>query len=140
DPQVTEMQRLHLAVARHQVNECLGTVVSEWLPEKLEVTFGPPAAVLNQVMHEQRPGLVVLGGKHHSTLERWLGGSTSLHVVRSSEVPVLVTAGQPTAIRRILVAADLSPAAGPTVALAERYARLLGAQLRLLTVFEPLPD
>ena len=26
------------------------------------------------------------------------------------------------------------------MALAERYARLLGAQLRLLTVFEPLPD
>ena len=140
DPQVTEMQRLHLAVARHQVNECLGTVVSERLPEKLEVTFGPPAAVLNQVMHEQRPGLVVLGGKHHSTLERWLGGSTSLHVVRSAEVPVLITAGNPTAFRRVLVAADLSAASGPTIGLAERFARLVGAQLRVLTVFEPLPD
>jgi len=55
-------------------------------------------------------------------------------------VPVLVTAGHPAAIRRILVAAALAQAARPTVELAERYARLLGPQLRLLTVFEPLPD
>jgi nucleotide-binding universal stress UspA family protein len=91
-------------------------------------------------MRDQRPGLVVLGGKHHSTLERWLGGSTSLHVVRTADVPVLITAGAPTKFRRVLVAADLSMAAGPTVGLAERFAKLVGAQLRVLTVFEPLPD
>jgi nucleotide-binding universal stress UspA family protein len=91
-------------------------------------------------MRERRPGLVVLGGKHHSTLERWLGGSTSLHVVRSAEVPVLITAGAPEVFRRVLVAVDLSQAAGPTIGLAERFARLVGAELRVLTVFEPLPS
>jgi nucleotide-binding universal stress UspA family protein len=40
----------------------------------------------------------------------------------------------------VLVAADLSAAAGPTIGVAERFARLVGAQLRVLTVFEPLPD
>jgi nucleotide-binding universal stress UspA family protein len=60
--------------------------------------------------------------------------------VRTTEVPVLVTTGSPaTAIRRVLVAADLSAAARPTVDLAERFARLVGAQLRVLSVFEPLP-
>src|SRR5205807_8898065 len=98
------------------------------------------AVMLQEVTRALRAGLLVLGGKHHSALERWLGGSTSLHVVRTSEVPVLITAGQPVALRRILVAADLSPAAGPTVALAERLARLVGAELRVLTVFEPLPN
>src|SRR5438034_748479 len=88
----------------------------------------------------REPGLLVLGGKHHTALERWLGGSTSLHVVRTSEVPVLITAGAPSAPQRVLVAADLSKAAGPTVALAERFARLVGAQLRVITVFEPLPN
>jgi nucleotide-binding universal stress UspA family protein len=83
---------------------------------------------------------MVLGGKHHSALERWLGGSTSLHMVRAAEVPVLITAGAPAAFRRVLVAADLSKAAGPTLGLAERFARLVGAELRVLTVFEPLPD
>jgi nucleotide-binding universal stress UspA family protein len=83
---------------------------------------------------------MVLGGKHHSALERWLGGSTSLHMVRAAEVPVLITAGAPAAFRRVLVAADLSKAAGPTLGLAERFARLVGAELRVLTVFEPLPE
>jgi len=140
DPQVAEMQQLQLAVAREKINNTLKNAVSARVLEHASVRFGPPSVVLQDVARECKPGLIVLGGKHHSALERWLGGSTSLHVVRTSEVRVLVTAGQPTAIRRILVAADLSPAAGPTVALAERYARLLGAQLRLLTVFEPLPD
>jgi nucleotide-binding universal stress UspA family protein len=140
DPQVAEMQKLQLAVARETINQALRNAVSDRVLEHLNVLFGPAAVVLQSVTHERRPGLVVLGGKHHSTLERWLGGSTSLHVVRTSEVPVLITAGKPAALRRILVAADLSGAAGPTVRLAERFARLVGAQLRVLTVFEPLPD
>jgi nucleotide-binding universal stress UspA family protein len=140
DPRVAKMQRLQLAVARHQVNEALGTVVSDRLREHLDIVFGPPAVAMLRAMREQRPGLVVLGGKRHSTLERWLGGSTSLHVVRSAEVPVLITAGAPQSFRRVLVAADLSQASGPTIGLAERFARLVGAELRILTVFEPLPN
>jgi nucleotide-binding universal stress UspA family protein len=122
------------------VNELLGTSVSDQLRREVDVLFGPAAVVLQQVMREKRPGLVVLGGKHHSVLDRWLGGSTSLHIVRAAEVPVLITAGTPPAFRRVLVAADLSKAAGPTLGLAERFARLVGAELRVLTVFEPLPD
>ncbi len=133
DPQVAQMQSLQLAVARDTISLTLKSA-------NVSVLFGPPAAVLQQVTRERRAGLVVLGGKHHTLLERWLGGSTSLHVVRTSEVPVLITAGQRGSFRRILVAADLSRAAGPTVALAERFARLVGAQLRVLSVFEPLPD
>lgn len=140
DPQVVDMQQLQLGVARHNVNELFGTSVSDQLRRKVDVLFGPAAVVLQQVMREKRPGLVVLGGKHHSVLDRWLGGSTSLHVVRAAEVPVLITAGTPPAFRRVLVAADLSKAAGPTLGLAERFARLVGAELRVLTVFEPLPD
>jgi len=140
DPQVAEMQLLQQAVVRDRVNGVLQGAVSERLLRTLKVRFGPAAVVLRQVVEEGRPGLLVLGGKHHTALERWLGGSTSLHVVRTSEVPVLITAREPVTPRRVLVAADLSKAAGPTVRLAERFARLVGAQLRVLTVFEPLPD
>src|ERR1043165_2261184 len=142
DPMVGEMQALQLAVARETVNRTLKETASPRALAELTVRFGPPAVVLQDVIRERAPGLLILGGKHHSVLERWLGGSTSLHVVRSSEVPVLITAGVPNggSLRRIRVAADLPPAAGPTVALAERFARLVGAKLRLLTVFEPLPD
>ena len=140
DPRVAEMQVLQQAVSRDRVRQVLKGTVSDRVLETLKVRFGPAAVVLRQVVEENRPGLLVLGGKHHTALERWLGGSTSLHVVRTSEVPVLITAREPATPRRILVAADLSKAAGPTVRLAERFARLVGAQLRMLTVFEPLPD
>src|SRR5213595_339126 len=140
DPRVAEMQLLQQAVAREQIKHVMKGAVSDRVLETLKVRFGPAAVVLRQVVEEGRPGLLVLGGKHHTALERWLGGSTSLHVVRTSEVPVLITAGAPSAPQRVLVAADLSKAAGPTVALAERFARLVGAQLRVITVFEPLPN
>ena len=39
----------------------------------------------------------------------------------------------------MLVAVDLSQAAGPTLRTAERYARMFGAKLRALSVLEPLP-
>lgn len=139
DEQVAEMQCLQLAVERQLVADALRDVVAPKLLEDMVVRFGPAAVVLQQVTRERRPGLLVLGGKHHSALERWLGGSTSLHVVRTAGVPVLITAGAPTAIRRVLVAADLSAAALPTLGIADRFAKLMGAQLRVLSVFEPLP-
>jgi nucleotide-binding universal stress UspA family protein len=138
DPNVAEMQRLQLAVARQKVLDALGTSASDCTRQKLDVQFGPATLVLQQVMRERRPGLVVLGGKHHTPLERWIGGSTAINVVRTAEVPVLITAGAPS-FRRILLAADLSEAAGPTIGLAERFAKLVGAQLRMLSVLEPLP-
>ena len=139
-PDIAEMQELQLAVGREMVKRTLKGAVSPGLLDTIDPRFGPAAVVLRQVGEEQRPGLLVLGGKHHTALERWLGGSTSLHVVRTSEIPVLITAGPKPVPRRVLVAADLSKAAGPTLRLAERFARLVGAQLRVITVFEPLPS
>jgi nucleotide-binding universal stress UspA family protein len=136
---VREMQRLQLAVARDRVAETLRARVRSALVDALDVRFGPAALVLQQVAEERRAGLLVLGGKQHGALARWLGGSTSLNVVRSATVPVLVTAGSPAGLRRVLAAADLSSAAQPTLALAQRFARRVGAQLRILSVFEPLP-
>jgi nucleotide-binding universal stress UspA family protein len=140
DPQVADMQKLQLAVARQRVNDALDGAVSDTLRRTLDVVFGPAAVVLRQAMQSRRPGVVVLGGKHHSVLERWIGGSTALHVVRAARVPVLITAGTPTNFRRVLVAADLSKASGPTIGLAQRFAKLVGAELRVLSVFEPLPN
>jgi nucleotide-binding universal stress UspA family protein len=137
--QVNEMQSLAQAVARQQVTESLRGHVPPELLATLDVRLGHAPVVLEQLITERHAGLIVLGGKHHSALDRWLGGSTSLHVVRGATVPVLIAAGAPVAIRRVLVAADLSGAAGPTIAVAERFAALLGAQVRVISVFEPLP-
>jgi nucleotide-binding universal stress UspA family protein len=104
------------------------------------VRLGRPVRVLQQVVDELGAGLVVLGGKRHPALERWLGGSTALNAVRSLSVPVLVTCSPPAQLRRILVAVDISAAANPTLALAERAALAFGAELRAVNIMEPIPS
>ncbi len=125
-----EQASMHLGAA-------LGNRVPNKVLEELTVHRGKPAAVLNEAVAALGAELVVLGGKHHSTLGRWLGGSTSVAVARTTPVPLLVTVGAP-AIRRVLLALDPSAAARPAVAAAERYAALFGAELRALSVVEPL--
>ncbi len=122
--------------ASAQLGAALGSRVPKTVLERLTVHRGKPAAVLNEAVAAHGAELVVLGGKHHSSLGRWLGGSTSVAVARTASVPVLVTVGAP-AIRRVLLALDPSAAAHPAVAAAERYAALFGARLRALSVVEP---
>src|SRR5258705_34230 len=123
--------------ASAQLGAALGSRLSKTVLEGLAVHRGKPAAVLNEAAAAHGAELVVLGGKHHSTLGRWLGGSTSIALARTASVPVLVTVGAP-GIRRVLLALDPSAAAHPAVAAAERYAALFGARLRALSVVEPL--
>ena len=105
----------------------------------LTVRLGNPPRVLTDVACEVKAGLIVVGGKHHSALDRWLGGSTSLNVARITEVPLLVTAGSRRVIRRVLAAVDVSSAAAPTLRVAQQYATLFGAELRAISVLEPVP-
>src|SRR5882672_1135873 len=103
--------------ASAQLGAALGSRVPKTVLEGLTVHRGKPAGVLNHAIAALGAELVVLGGKHHSTLGRWLGGSTSVAVARTASVPVLVTVGAP-AIRRVLLALDPerppSPAPAPT--------------------------
>jgi nucleotide-binding universal stress UspA family protein len=124
---------------RARITTSLKDVVPRELLDSLIVRLGRASRVLKQTASELGAELVVLGGKHHAALDRWLGGSTSLNVARTTDVPMLVTAGSPAKIRRVLVAVDLSWAARPTLLAAKRYADKLGAELRALSVFEPFP-
>lgn len=105
----------------------------------LTVRLGNAPRVLIDVACEAKAGLIVVGGKHHSALDRWLGGSTSLNVARITEVPLLVTAGPRRVIRRVLAAVDVSSAAAPTLDVAQQYATLFGAEFRAISVLEPVP-
>src|SRR2546428_3824567 len=76
-----------------QVAAALGDRVPAAVLKSLAVHRGTPAAVLNEAVAALGAELVVLGGKHHSTLGRWLGGSTSVEVARTALVPLLVAGG-----------------------------------------------
>ncbi len=138
-PQVEVYRQAIVEQARGQIAAVVSGKVPAGTRDEMMVRFGSAAGVLKDVVAEIGAEVVVLGGKHHSTLGRWFGGSTSLNVARTADVPILVTAGTPTTIRRVLVAVDLSGAARRTLRVAERYAALFGAELRALSVFEPLP-
>ena len=136
---VTRYRQALVDQACTRIEQALRGKVPATLLDRVIVRLGPTAAVLKHAVASIEAELVVLGGKHHSALGRWFGGSTSLNVARTTHVPLLVTAGPATTVRRVLVAVDLSGAAAPTLAAAERYAVLFGAELRVVTVFEPLP-
>ena len=137
-PLVNSSEVFHMLVSdlRHQINHELGAEVPEPIRQSLIARAGRPGVVLDQVAREYGAGLVVVGGRHHGALARGLGGSTAHHLVRTSPAPVLVVAasGRP---QRILVATDLSGAAGSTLSVAGRYADLHDAQLRVVHVVEP---
>ncbi|HTI04429.1 MAG TPA: universal stress protein [Gemmatimonadales bacterium] len=137
---VTEsLQLALLAQARAEVGSTLGETVPAAVVDGMVVSTGGAQHVLDAVIAEMDASILVLGGKHHSRLGRWLGGSTVQNMVRRVNVPLLVTAGELRARPRVLVAVDQSYAAAPTVRQAVAFAQLLGSPLRALHVIDPAP-
>lgn len=128
-----------LEQARAQLVAVLQDAIPAHALSTLVARLGSASQVIQDCAAAWGAELIVLGGKEHSMLGRWIGGSTSLDVARTTDVPLFVTAGPALAIRRVLVAVDLSGAARPALAAAERYAGLFGAELRALSVHEPIP-
>lgn len=134
-----EFTRAMYQQARRQLRARLENRVPAAVLDEMIVQAGRADEVIARIAGETHAQLIVLGGKHHSVLGRWLGGSTSLNVARTTAVPILVTAGAPSAVRRVLVALDSSGAARTTLEAARRFAKTVGAELRILSVIEPLP-
>jgi nucleotide-binding universal stress UspA family protein len=130
------LELAHLARARADVRDAIRDHVPSRVADQLIVRKGRPAAVLNEVIAETEAHTLVLGGKHHSTLGRWLGGSTVQQVVRHVQVPVLVTAGELPRRPRVLLAVDVSYAARETIDHALTFAALLQSPVRALHVIE----
>ena len=114
----------------------LRRVVPSAVARALEVMPGRAARVLAERARHYKAALVVLGRKRHGLLARTLGGSTAHYLVRTLEIPILITSSS--AIRRILVAVDLSAAAELTIRQGKELASRLDAGLRLLHVVEPI--
>ncbi len=124
-------------VARAGIEQWLRGKVPDTLIQDLVVRPGGVVRVLRDVVQERGAGLVVLGAKRHGAVASWLGGSTAKNAVRGLHCPVLVSTG-PARPARILAAVDLSDMAATTLALAQNWARLFGAALKVLHVVEPL--
>lgn len=127
-----------LPVAREQVREALaGNAPPECL-DAIEIAFGRPGKVLARIAAERSAAMIVVGGKRHSHLDRWLAGSTALDAVRTAKVPTFVTTTSVAEIRRVLAAVDSSAVARRTIEAAWTFAELVGAELRVLHALEPV--
>lgn len=127
-----------VGLARGRIAEALEGVVPAEMVERVEVRIGRAAVALRAAGDEVDAPYLVLGGKHHTALGRTLGGSTARDLVRMMDRPLLVVGEGEGGVRRVLTAIDLSAASRPTVAAARRLARVSNAELRVMTVVEPV--
>jgi nucleotide-binding universal stress UspA family protein len=136
---MSQVRNTILRMARERVLEGLRGNVPEESLDAVEVRIGAAPRVLVEVAAERDAGLIVVGGKKHRALGRWMGGSTAHQTVRIANVPVMITTDTASLIERVLAAVDLSPAAAPTIEVAQRYARLFDAELRVMHSIEDVP-
>lgn len=122
-----------------RVRATLSKSLSAEASRHLEIQVGRAPTVLARRAAEVKAGLVVVGGKHHGAMGRWLVGTTAHHLARRLDAPLLVAGDAPATISRILVAVDLSQAAPAVIAEAERFAGQFQASFMALHAVEPLP-
>lgn len=134
------MSQALMDLALDNVGSVLRGNVPASLVDRLEVQPGRPSAVLIEAARQYQSNVIVVGGKHHSVLGRWLVGATVHDLLRTSPVPVLVAGPGERRLQRVLVAADLSEAVRPTLAAAQRYAELFDGELLVMHVVEPVPS
>jgi len=140
DPsQVAALEAAAITAARTRVVAALREHVDPALLEDLTVRIGRPSVQLRDVGDETDAQLIVIGGKRHSTFGRWFGSSTGHGLARVADRPLLVAGPAGASVRRILAAVDFSETGKSVLAFAERYARALHAELRVVSVIEPLP-
>ncbi|HET7042367.1 MAG TPA: universal stress protein [Gemmatimonadales bacterium] len=127
------------AVASGQrVREALGKIHPPLGLDDLDVMVGPAPEKLVERAVALNAALIIVGGKHHSLLGRWMAGSTAVGVARISPIPVLVTRGAVGIITHVLAGADATPAAFGAIRAAEEWSDLWLADLRVVHAV-PLP-
>jgi len=125
--------------ARVRIQAALREQVTKEALRHIDVRLGRAAVELNQAAEELDAQVIVIGGKRHSTFGRWFGSSTGHGLARLSERPVVVAGPSVSPVKRVLAAVDLSDTGKAVLGIAQTYAAALHAELRAITVIEPLP-
>ena len=128
-----------LRSAEDRIRKVLRDRLSSEELRHLDVRLGRAAVELNEAAEETDAQAIVIGGKRHSTFGRWFGSSTGHGLARLAERPVIVAGPSTGPVSRVLAAIDFSESGKAVLAMAEAYAKALHAELRLISVIEPLP-
>ena len=148
--------RLGVDLAREEAEPALRKFVDSTLPERvrqashvrIEVTVGDPAEAILQTARRLKVGLIVMGTHGLGGFRKLLLGSTTEHVLRRTEWPVLaVPPGAVNApavkhpgvqLRKILLATDFRESAMSATKWAADLASDVAAPLVLAHVVEPV--
>jgi len=122
--------RIRAALTRHLPNETF---------DGIDVRLGRTAVELNQAADEADAQAIVIGGKRHGGFGRWFASSTGHGLARVADRPVLVSGPSTGPVRRVLAAVDFSDTGKAVLAVAQEFASALQAELRVISVIEPLP-
>jgi nucleotide-binding universal stress UspA family protein len=136
---LADLNRRLTDTARETLTRALRTEIPQHLVDTLDVRTGNPALALPEAVRDYDGDLLVIGGKHHAAPMRWFGGSTAHHLLRTVDTPMLVTDPGYGVVDQILVAADLSHAAGDVIECGAGLADAFDAKLTLLHAIEPVP-
>ena len=142
DAQIDELRR----DAQESLERAAADVEAHGVPVRTAVLDGPIPHALAEHFQSSGADLVVMTTHDRGRLERLLIGSVAESVVRHVHVPVLLvhahddapTLTEAPPIRRILVALDGSAFGDEVIPHAANLARLMRADITLLTVIQPL--
>lgn len=148
--------RLGVDLAREAAEPAVREFVEAALPERVrqathlrtEVTVGDPAEAILQTGRKLKPGLIVMGTHGLGGLRKLLLGSTTEHVLRRTEWPVLGVPPEAVSapaveqpgvqLKKILLATDFRESAMSATEWAADLARDVGVPLVLAHVVEPV--
>jgi nucleotide-binding universal stress UspA family protein len=103
-------------------------------PVGIAITHGIPGVEICRFAEDERADLLVLGRKQRTSASRLLLGDTADSVARRSRVPCLFVTADARPIRRVLAALDGTERGMVVLVAANRFARKIGAELRIVTV------
>lgn len=119
--------------------DAISNLISEKGQEGLatyEITIGEASRSIVSAAECGGAGLIVCGRTAHNSLERLIGNETTLHIMRSSHIPVLAVSSATQALRHVVVATDFSSS---SLKAAQVAAELMGGTgtIHLVHVDEP---
>lgn len=133
---------------RHFIDTTLAQTAAGATALEMRVAVGKPAAEILRLARERDADLIVISSHGRSGTSKRFFGSTTEGVLRTTNVPVLVTpktVGSPGSlsqiartIHRIVVPVDLSPASPRQIGIAAGIAKALSIPLLLPYVLEPV--
>ncbi len=120
-------------VALEQLKKLQSQAESAGVAATCEVLYGSPADAMMERSTAIKADLIIVGTRNRSESTRFLFGSTSQKLIRSSPTPVwIVKPGNVREILEIAVATDLSPYSKEALEEAIALARILSARLYVL--------